>query len=84
VFEQPNLPLHSLANRATRAESWLLRIHNEVEQTFFAKKEPELRQEVSGERKLSTRHARPSFDLRSADCIRLDCECGYCCCTQDS
>jgi hypothetical protein len=38
VFEQPNLPLHSLANRATRAESWLLRIHNEVEQTFFAKK----------------------------------------------
>jgi hypothetical protein len=27
-------------DRATRAEQWLLRIHNEVEQTFFQKKEP--------------------------------------------
>ena len=26
-------------DRATRAEQWLLRIHNEVEQTFFQKKE---------------------------------------------
>jgi len=31
-------------DRATRAEAWLLRIHNEVEQTFFAKKEREPRQ----------------------------------------
>jgi hypothetical protein len=28
-----------LRDRATRAEAWLLRIHNEVEQTFFQKKE---------------------------------------------
>jgi hypothetical protein len=28
----------------SRAEAWLLRIHNEVEQTFFAKKEREPRQ----------------------------------------
>jgi len=27
-------------DRAARAEAWLLRIHNEVEQTFFQKKEP--------------------------------------------
>jgi|SRR5271166_3551722 len=27
-------------DRATRAEEWLLRIHNEVERTFFQKKEP--------------------------------------------
>ena len=32
------------ADRATRAEAWLLRIHNEVEQTFFSKKEREPRQ----------------------------------------
>lgn len=27
-------------DRAARAEQWLLRIHNEVEQTFFQKNEP--------------------------------------------
>jgi len=31
-------------NRAERAEAWLLRIHNEVEQTFFQKKERDSRQ----------------------------------------
>ena len=31
-------------DRATRAEAWLLRIHNEVEQTFFSKREREPRQ----------------------------------------
>jgi hypothetical protein len=31
-------------DRAARAEAWLLRIHNEVEQTFFQKKEREPRQ----------------------------------------
>jgi hypothetical protein len=31
-------------DRATRAETWLLRIHTEVEQTFFQKKEREPRQ----------------------------------------
>jgi hypothetical protein len=31
-------------DRTTRAEDWLLRIHNEVEQTFFQKKEREPRQ----------------------------------------
>src|ERR1700754_3303596 len=31
-------------DRATRAEAWLLRIHNEVEQTFFSKQEREPRQ----------------------------------------
>src|SRR5271165_126570 len=31
-------------DRAARAEAWLLRIHNEVEQTFFQKKDRELRQ----------------------------------------
>jgi hypothetical protein len=31
-------------DRATRAEAWLLRIHNEVENTFFQKKEREPRQ----------------------------------------
>jgi hypothetical protein len=31
-------------DRATRAEAWLLRIHNEVEQTFFQKKERDSRQ----------------------------------------
>jgi hypothetical protein len=31
-------------DRAARAEGWLLRIHNEVEQTFFQKKEREPRQ----------------------------------------
>ena len=30
-------------DRATRAEAWLLRIHTEVEQTFFQKKEREAR-----------------------------------------
>jgi hypothetical protein len=30
--------------RATRAEGWLVRIHNEVEQTFFQKKERDTRQ----------------------------------------
>jgi hypothetical protein len=30
-------------DRAARAEQWLLRIHNEVEQTFFQKKEREVR-----------------------------------------
>ncbi|HKA79597.1 MAG TPA: hypothetical protein VKD43_06160 [Xanthobacteraceae bacterium] len=30
-------------DRAARAEQWLLRIHNEVEQTFFQKKEREAR-----------------------------------------
>jgi hypothetical protein len=30
-------------DRATRAEAWLLRIHTEVEQTFFQKKERETR-----------------------------------------
>ena len=30
-------------NRAERAEAWLLRIHNEVEQTFFQKKERDSR-----------------------------------------
>jgi hypothetical protein len=31
-------------DRAARAEAWLLRIHNEVEHTFFQKKEREPRQ----------------------------------------
>src|SRR5256885_16817248 len=31
-------------DRATRAEAWLLRIHNEVENTFFQKKERDPRQ----------------------------------------
>ena len=31
-------------DRAARAEQWLLRIHNEVEQTFFQKKERNPRQ----------------------------------------
>jgi hypothetical protein len=31
-------------DRAARAEAWLLRIHNEVEQAFFQKKERETRQ----------------------------------------
>src|ERR1044072_806160 len=31
-------------DRATRAEAWLLRIHNEVGQTFFSKQEREPRQ----------------------------------------
>jgi hypothetical protein len=31
-------------DRATRAEAWLVRIHNEVEQTFFQNKEREARQ----------------------------------------
>ena len=31
-------------DRAARAEGWLLRIHNEVEQTFFQRKERESRQ----------------------------------------
>src|SRR4249919_705230 len=31
-------------DRATRAEAWLLRIHNEVEQTFFSKQERHPRQ----------------------------------------
>ena len=31
-------------DRAARAEAWLLRIHNEVEQTFFQKKERASRQ----------------------------------------
>jgi len=31
-------------DRAARAEAWLLRIHNEVEQTFFQKKERDSRQ----------------------------------------
>lgn len=31
--------------RATRAEAWLMRIHSEVEQTFFQKKERDHRQE---------------------------------------
>jgi hypothetical protein len=31
-------------DRAARAEAWLLRIHKEVEQTFFQKKEREQRQ----------------------------------------
>ena len=31
-------------DRTTRAEDWLLRIHNEVEQAFFQKKEREPRQ----------------------------------------
>jgi hypothetical protein len=30
-------------DRATRAEAWLMRIHNEVEQTFFQKKERDAR-----------------------------------------
>ena len=30
-------------DRAARAEQWLLRIHNEVEQTFFQKKERDSR-----------------------------------------
>ena len=30
-------------DRATRAEAWLIRIHTEVEQTFFQKKEREPR-----------------------------------------
>jgi hypothetical protein len=30
-------------DRAARAEQWLLRIHNEVEQTFFQKKERDAR-----------------------------------------
>jgi hypothetical protein len=30
-------------DRAARAEAWLLRIHNEVEQTFFQKKERDSR-----------------------------------------
>jgi hypothetical protein len=32
-------------DRAARAEAWLLRIHNEVEQTFFHKKERDARQQ---------------------------------------
>ena len=31
-------------DRAARAEDWLLRIHNEVEQTFFQDKERDSRQ----------------------------------------
>src|SRR4051812_17394480 len=31
-------------DRATRAEAWLLRIHNEVENTFFQRKERDPRQ----------------------------------------
>jgi hypothetical protein len=31
-------------DRAARAEAWLLRIHNEVEQTFFQKKDRDPRQ----------------------------------------
>ena len=31
-------------DRAVRAEDWLARIHNEVEQTFFHKNEPHVRQ----------------------------------------
>jgi hypothetical protein len=31
-------------DRAARAEAWLLRIHNEVEQTFFQKREREPRE----------------------------------------
>jgi hypothetical protein len=31
-------------DRTSRAEAWLLRIHNEVEQTFFQRKEREPRQ----------------------------------------
>jgi hypothetical protein len=31
-------------DRATRAEAWLLRIHDEVEHTFFQKKDPDSRQ----------------------------------------
>src|SRR5256884_9607877 len=31
-------------DRAARAEQWLLRIHNEVEQTFFQKKDRDVRQ----------------------------------------
>jgi hypothetical protein len=31
-------------DRATRAEAWLLRIHSEVEQTFFQSKERDPRQ----------------------------------------
>lgn len=30
-------------DRAARAEQWLLRIHNEVEQTFFQKKDRDVR-----------------------------------------
>jgi hypothetical protein len=30
-------------DRAARAEQWLMRIHNEVEQTFFQKKERDAR-----------------------------------------
>jgi hypothetical protein len=32
-------PLAARRERAVRAEDWLLRIHNEVEQTFFPEKE---------------------------------------------
>jgi hypothetical protein len=31
-------------DRATRAEAWLLRIHNEIEHTFFQKKDRDPRQ----------------------------------------
>jgi hypothetical protein len=34
-------------DRAARAEAWLLRIHNEVEQTFFQKKDRDPRQRGS-------------------------------------
>jgi hypothetical protein len=36
-------------DRAARAEAWLLRIHTEVEQTFFQKKERDARQGGRGD-----------------------------------
>ena len=37
-------PVAASRDRAGRAEAWLLRIHNEVEHTFFQKKDRESRQ----------------------------------------
>ena len=49
-------------DRTTRAEAWLLRIHGEVEQTFFQKKEREP-QQASSQRNLYVQpHARDGFD----------------------
>jgi hypothetical protein len=45
-------------DRATHAEAWLLRIHNEVEQTFFQKKEREPRQPLSPRNFYAPPHAR--------------------------
>jgi hypothetical protein len=49
-------------DRATRAEAWLLRIHNEVEQTFFQKKERQPRQASSERNFYAQPHAKDDSD----------------------